>query len=90
MRIIVNEIFGVADNGQNLHYIEAFGSSNENKPTEETVGGPIIDGSVCIETNTGKAYFFNGEVNDWIVIGGDTSSSDIVGTGKADFMILQS
>ena len=23
MRIIVNEIFGVADNGQNLHYIEA-------------------------------------------------------------------
>ena len=68
MRVIVNKIFGYAYNGDHLHLIEAYGSSDEAKPTEATVGGPIVDGSVCIETDTGKAYFFNEEANDWIEV----------------------
>lgn len=66
MRILVNKIVGTTDDGKQLHYIEAFGSSDETKPTEETVGGPIIDGSFCMETDTAKGYFFNEEATDWI------------------------
>lgn len=68
MRVIVNKIFGYADNGDHLHLIEAYGSSDENKPDDDSIGGKIIDGSVCIETDTGKAYFFNEEANDWIEV----------------------
>lgn len=68
MRVIVNQIFGYADDGKHLHMIEAYGSSDETKPTEETVGGPIIDGSFCMETDTGKGYFFNEEAQDWIEV----------------------
>ena len=66
MRVIVNKIFGYADDGKHLHYIEAFGSSDENKPDEDSVGGPIVDGSICTETDTGKVSFYNEEAEDWI------------------------
>lgn len=68
MRIFVNKIFGYADDGKHLHYIEASGDSTEDKPTETSVGGPIVDGSICIESNTGKVFFFNEESSDWIEV----------------------
>lgn len=66
MRIIVNQIIGITDDGKQLHLIEAYGSSDETKPTEATVGGPIVDGSFCMETDTAKGFFFNEEAVDWI------------------------
>lgn len=68
MRVIVNEIFGFAADGKHLHKIEAYGNSTETKPSEESVGGPIIDGSICIETDTGKAYLFNEASSDWVEV----------------------
>lgn len=66
MRILVEKICGITADGKHLHYIEASGSSDEGKPEEESVGGPIADGSICIESDTGKVYFFNEEAEDWI------------------------
>lgn len=66
MRILVEKMRGITSDGKQLHYIEASGSSDENKPEEDTVGGPIVDGSICVESDTGKVYFFNEEAEDWI------------------------
>lgn len=66
MRILVNKIVGIDADGKHLHYIEAFGSSDEDKPDEDSVGGPIVDGSICTETDTGKVSFYNEEAEDWI------------------------
>lgn len=66
MRVIVNKIFGYADDGKHLHYIEAFGGSSEDKPDEDSVGGPIVEGSICTETDTGIVYFWNEASEEWI------------------------
>lgn len=65
---VFDEIIGSSADGKQLHKIEAYGNSTETKPSEESVGGPIIDGSICIETDTGKAYLFNEASSDWVEV----------------------
>ena len=38
-----------------------FGDSSESKPTEN-----LTDGSVFVETNTGKAFLFNEKTSTWV------------------------
>lgn len=52
----------------NMYYIEAAGLSTDNKPT-----GNLITGSVFIEVDTGKAYFYDEESSTWIEAGGDNN-----------------
>lgn len=66
MRILVNKIMGFDEDGKELHYIEASGDSSEDKPTDESIGGVIIDGSNVIESNSGKGYFYNEKSSSWI------------------------
>ena len=66
MRVLVNEIFGFTADGKHLHKIEASGDSTEDKPDEDSVGGPIVDGSICVESDTGKVFFYNEKTEDWI------------------------
>lgn len=40
--------------------IEAYGLSTDNKPTAN-----IANGSMFVEMNTGKIYFFDAEGGDW-------------------------
>lgn len=51
-----------------LHYIEAAGLSTDNKPA-----GNLVTGSVFIEVDTGKAYFYDEESSAWIEAGGDNN-----------------
>lgn len=66
MRILVNKILGFDSNGTSIHYVEASGDSTEDKPTPETVGGTIADGSTATESNTGKVFFWNEKTENWI------------------------
>ena len=66
MRILVNKIVGIDADGKHLHYIEASGDSSEDKPDEDSVGGPIVDSSTFIESNTGEVYFWNEKTEGWI------------------------
>ena len=50
------------------YYIEAAGLSTDVKPTQN-----IITGSVFIEVDTGKAYFFDEDSATWIEAGGATN-----------------
>lgn len=42
-------------------YVEISGDSTETKPT-----AGIADGSIFVESNTGKVYFFNEKSGDWV------------------------
>ena len=42
-------------------YVEISGDSLESKPTEG-----ISDGSIFVESDTGKVYFFNEASGDWV------------------------
>lgn len=66
MHIIKNIIVGVDQEGKPLHYIEAAGDSTDDKPTETDVGGPIVDSSTAIESNTANVFFYNGKTSTWI------------------------
>lgn len=45
----------------NDSYFEISGDSSESKPT-----ACVVDGSVFVETNTGKVFFFNGKTGAWV------------------------
>lgn len=51
-----------------LHYIEAAGLSTDTKPTDN-----LVTGSVFIEVDTGKAYFFDEIAGEWIEAGGESN-----------------
>ena len=42
-------------------YVELSGDSSESKPTAN-----IVDGSIFVETNSGKVFFFNGKTSAWV------------------------
>lgn len=42
-------------------YVEISGDSTETKPA-----AGIADGSIFVESNTGKVYFFNEKSGDWV------------------------
>lgn len=56
MRIIEDQI-----TGDNKHIQTIFGASTESKPTTG-----MADGSVFVETNTGKAYLFDETSSTWV------------------------
>lgn len=60
MRIIVDRPF---EGGKN--YIEAAGRSSETKPTD------CIDGSLFLETDTGKVYVFDEVGESWTKLGAE-------------------
>ena len=43
-----------------IHYIEAFGLSTDSKPTG------VVTGSVFVEVDTGKAYFYSEDSESWV------------------------
>ena len=47
-------------------YIVSFGKSTDTKPTSEE----WVTGSVLIEVDTGKAYFYEEEADVWYQVGG--------------------
>ena len=49
-----------------MQYLELAGLSTDSKPTEG-----ILTGSVFIEIDTGKAYFFDEESTTWMEAGGE-------------------
>lgn len=49
----------------NKKYIEAFGLSTDSKPTAD-----LVTGSVFVEVDTSKAYFFNESGSEWVEAGG--------------------
>ena len=48
-----------------INYIEAAGLSTDEKPAEK-----VATGSVFVEVDTGKAYFYNETAEEWAEIGG--------------------
>lgn len=50
-------------NGETIaqKYLEAYGTSDDTKPTGDAVG----NGSVFIEMDTGKVYFFDETNTEW-------------------------
>ena len=60
MRELVSRIIAV-ENGENVKYVEISGDSTDTKPT-----AGICDGSVFLESDTGKTYFFNEKSGDWV------------------------
>ena len=60
MRELVCRIIAVKD-GENIKYVEISGDSTDTKPT-----AGICDGSLFVESDTGKTYFFNEKSGDWV------------------------
>ena len=54
--------------GHDISYIEAFGLSKDNKPSEG-----IITGSVFVEVDTGNVYLYDNESDTWIQQGGGSN-----------------
>ena len=60
MRNIVENYF-CNENGTSIYYLEISGDSTETKPTTG-----VADGSVFIESDTGKVFFFNEKSGSWV------------------------
>ena len=65
-RYIVERPAGFKDDKTPLFYIEVSGDSLWTKPTTSSTGGAIVDGSIALETDTGKFFFWNEAAVDWI------------------------
>lgn len=48
----------------NMNTAEFYGKSTDEKPTEQN-GGNIINGSIYVEIDTGRAYFYDAEMKMW-------------------------
>ena len=48
----------------NMNTAEFYGKSTDEKPTEQN-GGNIINGSIYVEIDTGRAYFYDAEMKFW-------------------------
>ena len=60
MRYLKKQPFAI-ESGEQKFYCEISGDSSESKPT-----AGIIDGSIFVESNTGKVYFFNEKTTAWV------------------------
>ena len=60
MRELCVKAFAV-ESGETKYYKELACNSDETKPTAD-----LIDGSVCLETDTGTLFFFNEDSVDWV------------------------
>lgn len=60
MRELVSKLIDTED-GVQMCYVEISGDSDETKPTTG-----IADGSIFVESDTGKVYFFNEVSSDWV------------------------
>jgi hypothetical protein len=60
MRDLVIKAFTV-ESGETVFYKEISGNSTEAKPT-----AGIVDGSIFVETDTGKVFFFNENAGNWV------------------------
>ena len=60
MRDLVSRIVAVV-NGENIIYKEISGDSTDTKPT-----AGICDGSIFVESDTGKVFFFSEKSGDWV------------------------
>ena len=58
-RLLVNVVWGADESGNIRHYVEMSGDSTDSDPTEEDIGGKIVDGSIKTESDTGKVSFYN-------------------------------
>lgn len=47
--------------GGGLFYLELSGDSTDTKPT-----AGVLDGSIFLESDTGKVFFFNETSGDWL------------------------
>ena len=65
VRIILQKINVYGDINNYKNYIEAAGSSTDDKPTEN-----IVSGSLFMESDTGKVFVFDEGTNNWTEIGG--------------------
>lgn len=64
MRILLSKAINEKDNDGKITvmtYVEASGSSSEEKPVRN-----ILDGSIFVESDTGKVFFFNEAQQTWI------------------------
>lgn len=50
----------------NMNTAEFYGKSTDEKPTTQQDGLDIVNGSVYIEIDTGKVYFWDAEMKVWI------------------------
>ena len=66
MRILINYCIGLDADGKELHFVKAAGDSSETKPTENSIGGRIIDGSSVLMTDSSEVYLFNEKTSSWI------------------------
>ena len=60
MRELVCRIIAV-ENGENITYKEISGDSTDTKPTAGICGG-----SIFVESDTGKVFFFSEKSGDWV------------------------
>lgn len=60
MRVLVKRGY-VDENGVDMNYYEFSGDHTATKPT-----AGVIDGSIFLESDTGKVFFFNEEDGDWV------------------------
>ena len=63
------ELAGYLPDGSEMRWVECYGNSDWTKPTAGPNGAKFCSGSVCMETDTGTAYFWD-EEDGWVEIGG--------------------
>ena len=69
VRILVERVLPYNPENTRKKYVEIAGKSTDTKPTSEE----WVTGSVFIEVNTGKAYFYEEEADTWNAAGGGSN-----------------
>ena len=66
-RYLVERLIGYLADGTELYYVELSGDSEVAIPTTSSNGlGAICDGSICLQSDNGKTFFFNEDSGDWV------------------------
>ena len=65
-RILEYRLVGYLPDGTEMRYVECYGNSDWTKPTEGINGAKFCAGSLLIETDTWKPYFWDEVENDWV------------------------
>lgn len=69
-RVLEDRLYGYLPDGTELRHIECYGNSNWDKPTTAPNGANICCGSLAVETNNGKAFFYD-EEEGWVPANGE-------------------
>lgn len=65
-RYLVERLIGYLADGTELYYVELSGDSGVAIPTTSSNGqGAICDGSICLQSDNGKMFFYN-EADGWV------------------------